>query len=97
MTTVEAPAGAGTQQQMRQELVDFVLDQTAELFAGMLAQATARPEVLDLVPTGLPVGAVDAALRAAIGDRLSRTAFIASAADPSMRIRAGDAALNVGL
>jgi hypothetical protein len=74
-------------------LTDFVLDRAAAVYAEMLADARPGPQVLDLVPLGLPAGQVDAVLRSALGDRLATTALFASAADPSMRLRPAEAAV----
>jgi hypothetical protein len=53
----------------------------------------ADPALLDLVPTGLPTGSVDAVLRDALADRLAAAPLFASAGDPDLRLRAAEAAV----
>lgn len=74
-------------------LTDYVLDRAGKLFARLLADAPARPELLDLVPSGLPAGQVDAVLRESIDTALAATALFASAYDASLRLRPADAAV----
>ncbi|HZG94674.1 MAG TPA: hypothetical protein VEZ46_08180, partial [Mycobacteriales bacterium] len=74
-------------------LTTFVLARAAEVFADMLAAAPPTPALLDLVPTGLPTGSVDAVLRDALADRLAAAPLFASAGDPDLRLRAAEAAV----
>lgn len=71
----------------------YVIDRAAQCFADGLAAAPPSAELLDLVPVGMPAGEVDAALRAAVADRLATTALLASAGDCSVRLRPAEAAV----
>ena len=72
-------------------LRDAVLGHAAELFAELLRTLPVDPGVLSLVPVGLPLGAVDGALRGLLADRLPETSFLPSAADADLRQRPRDA------
>ena len=79
-------------------LTGFVLAQAAAVFAAMLGESPARPELLDLVPTGLPAGQIDAVLREAVSTAVAATAVFAGADDESVRLRPAQAAvIDVGI
>lgn len=67
-------------------LTDAVLDHAARVYARLaVSVAVDGGDPLDLVPTGLPAGALDAALRERIVERLARTPLLAPAAPASER------------
>jgi hypothetical protein len=74
-------------------LTDYVLQQAATLYAGLLGSAPSRPELLDLVPLGLPAGEVDALLRAAVAECIATTPLLGSAGDADVRLRPAEAAV----
>ena len=62
-------------------LTEAVLDHAADVYARLAhGRAAAGHDALALVPTGLAAGALDAALRDRIVDRLTRTPLLVSAA-----------------
>lgn len=62
-------------------LTEAVLDHAADVYARLAhGRATAGLDALALVPTGLAAGALDAALRDRIVDRLTRTPLLVAAA-----------------
>ncbi|WP_456786678.1 sacsin N-terminal ATP-binding-like domain-containing protein [Cellulomonas sp. P5_C5] len=62
-------------------LTEAVLDHAADVYARLAhGRAAAGHDALALVPTGLAAGALDAALRERIVDRLTRTPLLAPAA-----------------
>ncbi len=62
-------------------LTDAVLDHAARVYARLaVSVAVDGGDPLDLVPTGLPAGALDSALRERIVERLARTPLLAAAA-----------------
>jgi hypothetical protein len=77
-------------------LSDAVTAHAAALLANALAERDPDPSMLRLVPTGLPNGAVDGGLHAAIADRLRETAWLPAAADPEIRQRPRDAMVVAG-
>ncbi len=74
-------------------LASFLLEQAAQAYAETLREAAPRPELLDLVPTGMPAGEADATLRAALMKRLVSTAWLPSASDESIRLRPREASV----
>lgn len=74
-------------------LTGYVLERAAEVFTALLADAPPRPELLDLMPTGLPSGQIDDVLRSAVAESLATTPLLASAGDPSVRLRPAEAAV----
>jgi hypothetical protein len=72
-------------------LADLVTARAAEVFAEAVAALPSDAALLRLVPTGFPDGAVDAALRAGIVDRLRDTAWLPVAGHPEDRQRAPQA------
>ena len=67
-------------------LTDAVLDHAARVYARLaVSVAVDGGDPLDLVPTGLPAGALDGALRELIVERLARTPLLAPAAPPTER------------
>lgn len=78
-------------------LTDAVLDHAADVYANLarvLADAGSDP--LELVPTGLAAGALDAALRPRLVEALARTPLLASASDPDRRVPAAMAVAVAG-
>ncbi|MCX4477660.1 molecular chaperone Hsp90 [Streptomyces cellulosae] len=64
-------------------LTDFLVQRAADAYAGLLADwRPATAGAIDLVPGPLGKGELDGALRAAILERLPRTAFLPPAAAP---------------
>ncbi|GEK21500.1 ATP-binding protein [Cellulomonas xylanilytica] len=62
-------------------LTDAVLDHAADVYARLAhGRAAAGHDALGLVPTGLAAGALDAALRDRVVDRLTRTPLLPAAA-----------------
>jgi hypothetical protein len=74
-------------------LTDFLVDQSAAAYAGMLAALAPGPGLLDMVPRPAGQGELDARLGRAIRARLPEVPFLPAAADPSSRIRPRDALL----
>ena len=72
-------------------LREFLLTRSAQAYADLMAELPATPAVLELVPSGLALGEIDAVLRRAILDQLVRTPFLPPAEDPAGRIRPPDA------
>ena len=67
-------------------LTDAVLDHAARVYARLaVSVAVDGGDPLDLVPTGLPAGALDSALRDRIVERLARTPLLAAAAPAPAR------------
>ncbi|WP_041821807.1 sacsin N-terminal ATP-binding-like domain-containing protein [Streptomyces davaonensis] len=63
-------------------LTDFLVERAADAYAGMLAEwRPVTAGIIDLVPGPLGKGELDGALRAAILERLPRTAFLPPAAE----------------
>ncbi|HEX3923392.1 MAG TPA: hypothetical protein VHY31_13980 [Streptosporangiaceae bacterium] len=74
-------------------LTDFLVDQAAQAYAGLLRGLAATVALLDMVPSPVGRGELDARLGRAILARLPETAFL-PAADPSApRIRPRDAVI----
>jgi hypothetical protein len=70
---------------------DALVAQAAAAYADLLAELAAEPagvaEPWRLVPTGLPAGTLDGALRAALRERLPGTPLLHSAEDPAVVLR----------
>ncbi|WP_066585383.1 sacsin N-terminal ATP-binding-like domain-containing protein [Cellulomonas timonensis] len=80
----------------RGPLTDAVLDHAADVYARLATTlADAGDDPLALVPTGLPGGALDGALRERLVERLARTPLLAPAARP-LPGAAGDEDADVG-
>jgi len=78
-------------------LADAVLDHAADVYAALaLEVAQAGGDPLELVPTGLPAGPVDGALRPRLLDALRRTPLLPAAADPDRRVPAAMAVAIAG-
>ena len=73
-------------------LTDFLVDRSAEVYAGLLAGLAPGGGLLDLVPSPVARGELDARLGQAIVTRLGQTAFL-PAAEPGPRVRPPDAVL----
>jgi hypothetical protein len=74
-------------------LTDFLLDQAAGVYAGLLPGLTPGSGLLDLVPGPIARGELDAQLRRRIMARLQETAFLPAAQQPGPRIRPPDAVI----
>jgi hypothetical protein len=74
-------------------LTDFLVDQAAQAYAGLLPGLAPGPGLLDLVPGPVGLGELDARLRQAIVARLPETAFLPAAGQPGARVRPRDAVL----
>jgi hypothetical protein len=72
-------------------LAEAVTDRAAEVLVAALLDLPPDPSVLALVPTGLPDGAVDAGLHAALLSGLRNRPWLPTAIDPDIRLRPGDA------
>jgi len=72
-------------------LTDFLLDQAAELYAGLLPRLAPGASLLDLVPSPVAHGELDAQLRGRILQLLPDCAFLPAAEPTSRRVRPGDA------
>ena len=72
-------------------LTDFLLDQAAEVYAGLLPSLTPGASLLDLVPSRVAEGELDAQLRGRILRLLADTAFLPAAEQTGRRVRPGDA------
>jgi hypothetical protein len=74
-------------------LTDFLLDQAAEVYAGLLPSLAPGSGLLDLVPGPVALGELDARLRRAIVARLVDTAFLPAADRAGPRVRPRDAVI----
>jgi hypothetical protein len=74
-------------------LTDFLTDQAAEVYAGLLPGLAPGTGLLDLVPGPVAQGELDARLRRAIGDRLPKSPFLPAAEPGSPRLSPRDAVL----
>ncbi len=74
-------------------LTDFLLQQAAEAYTGLLPGLSPGPELLSLVPGLVGRGELDARLASAIVARLPDTAFLPAADGGSERVRPRDAVL----
>jgi hypothetical protein len=74
-------------------LTDFLLDQAAEVYAGLLPSLAPGAGLLDLVPAPIGQGKLDAELRGRILRLLAGTAFLPAAEQSGRRIRPADATL----
>jgi hypothetical protein len=72
-------------------LTDFLVDQAAEVYAGLLPSLAPGPGLLDLVPDPVARGELDAQLGRTILTRLQETAFLPAAESPGPRVRPHDA------
>jgi hypothetical protein len=72
-------------------LAEAVTDRAAEVLVAALLDLSPDPSVLALVPTGLPDGAVDAGLHAALLSELRHQSWLPAGGDPDIRLRPGDA------
>jgi hypothetical protein len=72
-------------------LADAITGHAADGLVAALADRVPDPSMLRLVPTGFPDGAVDAALRASVLERLRETAWLPVAGEPAVRQRPCDA------
>ena len=66
-------------------LTDWLLERAAEQLVTWLESLPAEPRVLDLLPTGLPAGPVDAAFRDAVTPRLRHAKVVPAAAGGALR------------
>jgi hypothetical protein len=74
-------------------LADTITAHAADVLARSLAELPPDPHLLSLVPTGFPVGEVDAALREALLSRLRETSWLPAAGEPELRQRPAAALL----
>jgi len=74
-------------------LTDFLLDQAAEVYAGLLPSLAAGASLLDLVPSPVAKGELDARLRDRILRLLPGRAFLPAADASGRRVRPRDAAV----
>ena len=74
-------------------LTDFLLDQAAEAYAGLLISLAPGPGLLDLVPGPVGRGELDGQLGGRILARLPETPFLAAVGEPELRIRPRDAVI----
>ena len=74
-------------------LTDFLLDQAAEVYAGLLPGLAPGAGLLDLVPSPVAQGELDAQLRERILRLLPGTAFLPAAEPTGRRIRPTDAVI----
>lgn len=72
-------------------LTDFLVDQAAQVYAGLLSGLAPGPGLLDLVPGVVARGELDAQLSRAILARLQETAFLPAAEWPGSRVSPRDA------
>jgi hypothetical protein len=72
-------------------LTDFLLDQAAEVYAGVLPRLAPADSLLDLVPSGVAEGELDAQLRGRILRLLPGSAFLPAADQTGRRVRPSDA------
>jgi hypothetical protein len=72
-------------------LTDFLLDQAAEVYSGLLPGLAPAASLLDLVPSGVAEGELDAQLRGKILRLLPGSAFLPAAEQTGRRVRPGDA------
>jgi len=72
-------------------LTDFLLDQAAEVYAGLLPALAPGASLLDLVPSPVAHGELDAQLRDRILRLLPDTAFLPAAEPAGQRVRPSDA------
>ncbi len=72
-------------------LTDFLLDQAATVYAGLLPSLAAGPALLDLVPSRVAHGELDAQLRDRILRLLPHVAFLPAAASAGQRVAPIDA------
>jgi hypothetical protein len=72
-------------------LTDFLLDQAAEVYAGLLPRLASGASLLDLVPSPIAQGELDAQLRVRILRLLPDTAFLPAAEPTGPRVRPSDA------
>ena len=74
-------------------LTDFLVDRAAEVYAGLLPRLAPGPRLLDLVPSPVARGELDAQLGRAILARLPEAAFLPAAEGPGPRVRPHDAVI----
>ena len=72
-------------------LTDFLLDQAAEIYAGLLPGLATGATLLDLVPSPVALGELDAQLRGRILRLLPVCAFLPAAEPAGRRVRPRDA------
>jgi hypothetical protein len=72
-------------------LTDFLLDQAAEVYARLLPSLAPGPSLLDMVPSPVAQGELDAQLRDRVLRLLPRSAFLAAAEPAGGRVRPADA------
>jgi hypothetical protein len=72
-------------------LTDFLLDQAADVYAGLLPSLAPGPGLLDLVPSPIAQGELDAQLRDRILRLLPDTAFLPAAEPTGRRVPPRDA------
>jgi hypothetical protein len=72
-------------------LTDFLLNQAAEVYAGLLSSLAPGAGLLDLVPAPVGQGALDGQLRDRIARLLPDSAFLPSAESAGRRVRPRDA------
>jgi hypothetical protein len=72
-------------------LTDFLLDQAAEVYAQLLPSLAPGASLLDLVPSPVAQGQLDAQLRERILRLLPQSAFLPAAEPTGRRVRPGDA------
>ncbi len=72
-------------------LTDFLVDQAAELYAGLLPSLAPGTSLLELVPSPVAVGELDAQLRERILRLLPDSAFLPAAERTGRRVRPADA------
>ena len=72
-------------------LTDFLLDQAAEVYAALLPSLGTGASLLDLVPSPVGLGELDAQLRGRILALLPNSAFLPAAEPAGRRVRPADA------
>ncbi|HEX2314467.1 MAG TPA: hypothetical protein VHJ17_12060 [Thermomonospora sp.] len=76
-------------------LADFMVERAADAYTRLLRELPATPALLEMVPTGLPAGELDAKLRRAILERLPETPLL-PVGPPDTRVQ-GHAGVTEGL
>ena len=94
------PLDSGRRSVVSGPLLDLLVEQAGQLYAGLLAslvvEADGAPEVLDLVPGPVPAGVLDAAIRAAATGALAETPFVPAGAGDRPPLRPRDVVLVEG-
>ncbi len=91
LLSASLPLDIGRRHVVASSVTDAVVGHAARAYADFLADLTAGPDVVDLLPGSLPAGPVDLGLRERLGELLPRTRFLGSAADADLRLRPDEA------